>query len=74
MRFHKKLRNKKLDFNDDLEKWLGESLVKEGNRLINNCPDKDDLIIRYLIAKKNWLISLQEIKELDVQINILKRD
>jgi hypothetical protein len=81
MRFRKKLRKKKLDFdkfnpeNDDTEKWLGKELVEEGNNLLNDSSiDRNELIIRYLIQTMNWLISLEENKKLDAQIQILKRD
>lgn len=86
MQLRKKLHNKKLDFakfntEDDTAEWLGEKLVEEGNKLLNNCPDKDDLIVRFLIAKKNWLLALGEIEELEkevekleAQINILRGD
>jgi len=74
-------RNKKLDLSEDLQKWLGKELTEEGNNLLNNSPDKSDLIIRFLIAKKNWVLALGEIKELeeknrklDAQIQILRRD
>lgn len=88
MRFHKKqLRNKKLDFNkidldnDGTEEWLGKELVEEGNNLLNDCLEKEEIIVRFLIAKNNWNIAMKEIKELeeqnkklDAQIQILKRD
>lgn len=87
MRFRKKLLKKRLDFakfnpeNDDTEEWLGKELVEEGNKLLNNCPDRDDLIVRFLIAKKNWNLAMQEIadleeknRKLEVQIQILRRD
>ena len=88
MRFHKKqLGNKKLDFNkidldnDGTEEWLGKELVEEGNKLLNDCLEKEEIIVRFLIAKNNWNIAMKEIKELeeqnkklDVQIQILKRD
>lgn len=88
MRFHKKqLGNKKLDFNkidldnDGTEEWLGKELVEEGNKLLNDCLEKEEIIVRFLIAKNNWNIAMKEIKELeeqnkklDAQIQILKRD
>jgi len=81
MKLRKKLRNKKLDIDKELSEWLGKELVEEGNKLLNNCPEKNDLIVRFLIAKQNWNLSMKEIGELkeqirklEAQIQILRRD
>lgn len=81
MRFPKKLRNKNLDFlkfnpeNDDTRKWLGEKLVKEGNRLLNDDSiDRNELVIRCLILENNWNLALEENRKLEAQIQILRRD
>jgi len=63
---------KTLDFLEypDTEEWLGKELVEEGNRFLNNSPSKENLIIMYLIAKKNWILAMKENNELQVALNI----
>lgn len=62
------------DRDKDFEKWLGEELIKEGNELLNNSPSKEEIIVRYLIQSRNFQEALSEIKKLEAQIQILKRD
>lgn len=80
MKFRRK-KKKMLDFDKlipdrdkDFEKWLGEELIKEGNELLNNSPSKEEIIVRYLIQSRNFQEALSEIKKLEAQIQILKRD
>ena len=68
-----KRKKKKLGFDKELAKWLGSKLVKEGNRLLNNSPSKEELIKRFLIAKRNWELALGEVKKLEVELKITQR-
>lgn len=71
---------KKLDFDKvlperdkDFESWLGKELIEKGNKILNNCPSKEELIVQILIMNRNWELALGEIKKLEAQIQILMR-
>ena len=58
----------------ETKEWLGEELIEEGNRLLNNSPNKNKLIIMYLIAKKNWLEAMEDARKTQVALNISRKD
>ena len=73
----KKVPNK----NPETDKWLGSKLLKEEEEILANRPSFEDVVRRFIIAKKNWLLCIdeieglkEEIKRLQRDVNILKRD
>ena len=68
-----KRKKKKLGFDKELRKWLGNKLVREGNKLLNNSPPKEKLITMFLIAKRNWELALGEVKKLEAELKIAQR-
>lgn len=71
-RLRRKKKPKSGNWNEETEKWLGEELLKEEEKLLNNDHlSREELGRYYIIMKRNWKEALGEISELEKEIKRL---
>lgn len=56
----------------ECEKWLGKELEEEKRVLNEQHLSREDLARLYIISRKNWLLAMGEIKELEEKIRKLE--